>query len=279
MRLTRSKLGSGVIASLIALAAVAAGLPGTSAEAAMAHRPMVRQKVTLLCAKDAHMTTKSRVDIRNNNFLGEPECLTNWFGAPGFTITKSGVHTPWGAFPNTFTGCEISVCSPHSGMPIQVAEIQSLSTTWLYSLVSRWKGNAAYDVWFDPLPRTRGEDMGAELMIWLDSNKLSIPSGPTVNIDGALWRVSRGTMWRPNGRHWIYLRFWRLRETTSVTNLNLMPFLTFAEGYRASISPEWWLTGVEAGYELWSGGVGIRTRFFSVNLKSKPPEIYVKKHR
>jgi hypothetical protein len=264
------------VAALMAVAAAVGGLPGTASASATGAMKS-SQDVTVLCRKDDHLITRTGVDIRNNNFQGEPECLTNWNDNPGFMITRSGAHTPWAAFPNTFVGCEISVCSPDSGMPIQVKNIKALSTTWRFVPAKRWQGNAAYDIWFNPWYRTSGQDTGAEIMIWLDWNKLYFPPGPIVQIDGTRWLVSSWTMFRGKGKSWHYLRFWRLGKVTSVRGLNLMPFLTFAERYRYTLKPAWWLTGIEAGYELWSGGVGTHTQLFAVNLKSKLKPPVVKK--
>jgi hypothetical protein len=41
---------------------------------------------------------------------------------------------------------------------------RSLSTTWRFVLANRWKGNDAYDIWFDPTSRVTGQDTGAEIM-------------------------------------------------------------------------------------------------------------------
>jgi len=183
-------------------------------------------------------------------------------------ITKSGAHSPWAAFPNAFVGCEISVCSPGSGMPIQVRKIRSLSTSWRFVPAKTWQGNAAYDIWFNPTFRVHGQDTGAEIMLWLDTSKLGMPHGPIVTIDGTQWLFSYWVM-NHGGKRWNYLRFWRLGNATSVRDLDLMPFFAFAERYRRSLKPAWWLTGVEAGYELWSGGVGMHTQLYSVKLTSK----------
>lgn len=260
------------VAALVAVAAAVGGLPST-ASASPTGAMKSSTEVTVLCREDAHLITRTGIDIRNNNFQGEPECLTNWNDNPGFMITRSGAHTPWAAFPNAFVGCEISVCSPNSGMPIQVKNIKALSTTWRFVPAKRWQGNAAYDIWFNPWYRTSGQDTGAEIMIWLDTSQLYMPNGPILKIDGTKWVLSSWIMSRGKGKTWRYYRFWRLGKVTYVRNLNLMPFLTFAEHYLHGLRTAFWLTGVEAGYELWSGGVGMHTQLYAVNLKSKlkPP--------
>ena len=254
-----------------ALLAVTVSLAGT-AGAAVAGGPGPPQTpdshvITTLCGMDQHLITNTGVDIRNNNFSGEPECITNWYGNPGFMITKSGLHAPWAAFPNAFVGCEISVCSPHSGMPIQVKNIKSLTSTWRYSIGGRWQGNAAYDIWFNPTYRHSGLDTGTEIMIWLATSGLDFAAGPIVTIDGNRWLVSRWVM--HHSVTWYYVRFWHVGTVMYVRNLNLLPFLSYAEQVR-NLSTNWWLTSVETGYELWSGAVGMNTTLFAVNLEAKP---------
>jgi hypothetical protein len=263
------------VAAIIAIAAVVGGLAGSAAAMSAKTRPKPPY-VTVLCRKDQHMITKTGIDIRNNNFLGEPECLTNFNDDPGFVISKSGAHSPWAAFPNAFAGCEISVCSPRSRMPIRDSSIERLSTTWHFVPARRWKGNAAYDIWLNPTYRTSGEDTGAEIMLWLDSGQLAAPIGaPAVKIDGTRWWLSIWTV--HHGRvTWQYVRFWRQRPTRSVTNLNLLPFLASAQRHDHIIRSSWWLTGVEAGYELWSGGVGTDTQLFAVTLTPKPARPAIK---
>lgn len=253
-----------VIAARAARAARAEAAARRAAALKAAHR------VTWLCRRDQHMISRTGIDIRNNNFRREPECLANRGGAPGFVVAGSGANTKdkVAAFPNTFAGCETSVCSPRSGMPARVRDIRSLSSTWDFSPARRWKGDAAYDIWFDPGPRTRGQDTGAEIMIWADTRGLGRPSGHAVKIDGAQWRYSWHRAANSRGQSWNYLLFWKASPSDRISNLPLKPFVTYAE-WRHRILPRWYLTAVEAGFELWSGGTGARTEDYSVSLTSR----------
>lgn len=224
--------------------------------------------VTWLCGRDQHMISRTGIDIRNNNFRHEPECLANRGGAPGFVVAGSGAHTKDAAFPNTFAGCETSVCSPRSGMPARVRDIRSLTSTWHYAPAHRWKGDATYDIWFDPRPRTRGQDTGAEIMIWTDTRGLGRPAGHAVKIDGAQWRYSWHRAANKHGQSWNYLLFWKASPSDRIDSLPLKSFVTFAE-WRRLVLPRWYLTGVEAGFELWSGGTGARTEDYTVSLASR----------
>lgn len=269
MRMPKSgtKAAAAVAAALLMMGGLM-GLGGAAVASSGIHHPPA-DKTTVLCGLDQHLITSTGIDVRNNSNGRWRQCLTNFYGNPGFMITKSTVNQPWAAFPNTFAGCEISVCSPDSGMPVRVRQIRSLTSTWQFWVPRRWKGNAAYDIWFDPKPRTSGEDTGAEVMVWLDTNGLWRAPGPIVKIDGTYWVEARWTA-QAGTRRWHYIRFWRLHQKEAVRNLNLLPFFRYAERVH-NVAPAWWLTSVEAGYELWSGGLRIHTFQFAVHLKAKSP--------
>lgn len=271
MQAARRAMGTAAPPVAVNPDAVIAARTARAKKAAAARRAAAikaARHVTWLCRRDQHMISRTGIDIRNNNFRGEPECLANRGDAPGFVVAGSGAHTKDAAFPNTFAGCETSVCSPHSGMPARVRDIRSLSSTWHFTPARRWKGDAAYDIWFDPQPRTRGQDTGAEIMIWTDTRGLGKPAGHAVKIDGAQWRYSWHRAGNSHGQSWNYLLFWKVSPSDRISNLPLKPFVTFAE-WRHQVMPRWWLTGVEAGFELWSGGTGARTENYSVSLTSR----------
>ena len=259
------KVAAVCTALVVALGGIAA--VGGAAEAALdtANPAVSIHGKDTLCGKDEHEVTISRVDIRNNNFRGEPMCLTVYYHKANFQITSSGLHEAWAAYPNAFVGCEISVCSPHSGMPMQVSNIRQAYSSWRYHPGGPWQGNAAYDIWFNPTPMTTGQvNHGAEIMIWLNQSGIGRPYGTRVYIDGTWWAYTTWNTSQP-GRTWHYIRFWRLSPTLSVTNLNLKNFFAYAERVHR-LSSSWWLTSVESGYELWRGGVGMHTLSYSVLL-------------
>jgi hypothetical protein len=256
------------------LAVALAGTLSGGADAAVNPAVNIHAKTTI-CGKDQHIVTIERVDIRNNNFLGEPMCLTNFYYKADFQITSSGLHDPWAAYPNAYVGCEqFAPCTPESPMPIQVSNIRQAYSSWHYHPGGPWTGNAAYDIWFAPKKQTNAPvDHGAEVMIWLNQNNVGAPSGIPVFIDGTWWDF---TWWEANhdGRTWNYVRFWRTSPTLRVTNLNLKTFFAYAES-QGLLSSKWWLTAVESGYELWNGGVGMHTLWYSVLVTpwhaAKPP--------
>jgi hypothetical protein len=259
-----------VISATTAIAAMLGGMLtlGAAADAAGdATPPAVSIRgTTKLCNRDEHLVTITRVDVRNNNFRGEPMCLTVWYRKPNFQITYSGLHKPWAAYPNAFVGCEISVCTPHSAMPIQVSNIRQAYSSWHYHPGGPWKGNASYDIWFNPTPMRLGQvNHGAEIMIWLDQSAIGKPFGTPVSIDGTRWGFTHWVV-KQRASTWNYIRFWRMNPTHNVTNLNLKSFFGYAEA-RHLLSSKWWLRSVESGYELWSGGVGMHTLWYSVVVR------------
>jgi cellulose 1,4-beta-cellobiosidase len=57
---------------------------------------------------------------------------------------------------------------------------------------------------------------------------------------------------------------------TSVSGLDLAPLVQDAMS-RGYIQPSWWLIDIEAGFELWQGGAGLKTNSFSVSLNGSTP--------
>jgi cellulose 1,4-beta-cellobiosidase len=255
-----------LLAGSLTAVVVLAGAVGVGAASASISPAVSIHGTNRICANDAHIDTVERVDIRNNDDSGDKLCLTVYYHKPNFQITTSDVNTNWGAYPNAFVGCEISVCSPHSGLPMQVSNVKSASSSWDYHPGSgTYVGNAAYDIWFDPKPITSGQvDHGAEIMIWLDSKGVGSPSGIPVFIDGTWWEYTNWTA-DHGGRTWNYVRFWRASPTLKVTNLNLKNFFAYTQ-QRHLLSSTWYLTAIESGYEICRGGYGIHTLWFSASV-------------
>jgi hypothetical protein len=263
-----------LLARSLSAVVVVTGAVGVCAAAASVTPAVSIHGTNKICGNDAHIDTVERVDIRNNDDSGDTLCLTVWYHKPNFQITTSDVHTNWGAFPNAFIGCEVSVCSPESHLPMQVSNVKSATSTWDYHPGSgKFAGNAAYDIWFDPVPITSGQvNHGAEIMIWLDTQGIGSPDGTPVYIDGTWWYY---ITWRAahGGRTWNYVRFWRARPILKVA-LDLKAFFQYTEE-RHLLSSTWYLTAIETGYEICRGGYGIHTLWFSANVTpwnaSKPP--------
>jgi len=203
--------------------------------------------------------------LKNDNYGGKRECLSNQGGRTNFMVVRSGARAgniePV-AYPDIFLGCSWGVCSPHSGLPKRADRLHSLVTSWYTLQQANGQWSAGYDIWFSRTRRVHGQADGAELMIWLNSKGFPPNRWPVVEIDHLRWHLAHWTTSR-NGRRWNYIQFRRVTPTTHVSNLNVIPFLRAAERY-GFVRPHWWLTSVEAGFEIWRGGVGLGTTSFSV---------------
>jgi hypothetical protein len=60
-------------------------------------------------------------------------------------------------------------CTSDSGLPIQVSQLGSATSSVVVSLPGSGAYDAAYDIWFNSTPTTSGQPDGTELMIWLNS--------------------------------------------------------------------------------------------------------------
>ena len=251
--------------SAVAVAIAVAGLaaPGTGQH---------RSAATMLCGAYQHIVIDGARGtpyvVRNDNYGGRPECLRNSSGGPNFTIVTSGARRAGPepvAFPNIFRGCSWGVCSPDGALPLPVSRLGALVTSWSTRQTRRGVWDAAYDIWFARHRSVSGQDAGAEVMIWLNSHGLRTGRGRVVRIDHRRWHLVH---WRTGlgGRHWNYLRFALVGGGTSIRRLSIGPFIALARRYRL-IRPGWWLTSVEAGFEIWRGGAGLRTTGFSVRLR------------
>lgn len=249
---------------------VAVAVAGASASAVQAHHPGPGQR--LLCRPFQHVTTVGvagvRYVIRNDNFGRERECLRVGVGRPGFVVVRSGRRPGRAepiAYPDIFLGCSWGVCSPRSGLPRRANRVRSLVTSWSTRLRAGGEWSAGYDLWFNRTRRTSGQNTGAELMIWLNSRGFGPNQWPVVVVDHQRWHLAHWLTGHA-GKTWSYVQYRRVRSGHSVTNLDVNAFVHSAE--RAGlIRPTWWLTSVEAGFEIWRGGVGLRTIAFAVRLR------------
>jgi Glycosyl hydrolase family 12 len=246
-----------------AMAMAAAMLTGVPARAARAAGPPSK----LLCRRYQHATVRTswgaRFVVKDDNFGRQRLCLAVSGGWPNFAVTRSSVHSRTAgpqAYPFILRGCSWGTCSAHSGLPRQVRRLWRPEATWYTSQHARGRWDAAFDVWFGRRPLATGQARGAEIMIWLSARGLGRPArAPVVRLAGARWYFRH---WRAcHGDCWNYLQFRRVRPTSGVKNLRLMPFIARARA-RHLIRPGWWMENIEAGFELWRGGRGLATRWF-----------------
>jgi hypothetical protein len=247
-------------------AAVVAAVMSTGA--AQAKAPEVH--TIKLCKSYQHMVVqrgRERYVVRNDNFGHFSECLTNRNSSPNFAVVSSGARggliEPV-AYPNIFVGCSWGICTPHTRMPVRNSKIKSLVTTWHIKAKAKGTWGAGYDIWFDRRPVTSGQSSAAELMIWLNSRGFGANTWPVVTVDHQKWHLEHWVT-HGHGKRWNYIQFRRVHSTAKVTRLNVKGFIAAAER-RGLIERSWWLTSVEAGFEIWRGGTGLSTTQFVVHL-------------
>lgn len=165
-------------------------------------------------------------------------------------------------YPSIYRGCHWGSCTSSNPFPIEENNIASATTSVSITQPSGYNNDAAYDIWFNQTSTTSGQPNGTEVMIWLNHQGSIQPFGSqtaTETIDGTTWEV-----WTGRQSSWNIVSYVRSNPTTSVSNLNLLPFFSDAVS-RGSLEPTWWLIDVEYGFEVWTGGQGLATSNFSVS--------------
>ncbi len=235
-----------------------------------AHAKGIDSRDSLLCKSYQHITVSNKgvqYVVRNDNYGHLRECLSNNGGAPNFAVVASGARVEQDepvAYPNIFVGCNWGICTSHSHLPLRVDRIKSLVTTWHTKTKSKGTWSAGYDIWFDRKRSKSGQSGGAELMIWLNAHNFDAGSWPIVKVEGVRWYLEHWVT-SGHGKHWNYIQFRRVHGTSKVNNLGVRPFIAVARKHDL-IARQWWLTSVMAGFEIWRGGVGLRTTNFMVHF-------------
>lgn len=221
---------------------------------------------TALCDKFGSMPVSGGKYIVQNNEWGDtiPQCLD--VTDNGFTVT-SGYHNvpsdgPPAAYPSIYAGCHNGNCSSGNGLPQKVSSFTNPTSSVDFKTADgQW--NAAYDLWFDTNPNPSGKNNGAELMIWANHSGPPQPAGSkvaTAYIEGATWDVWKDRF-TENGISWNVVSYVR-QQTTNAITVNIKDFTndSIARGY---MSPEWYMTSVQFGFEPWVGGPGLGVNSFT----------------
>jgi hypothetical protein len=199
--------------------------------------------------------------VQNNEWnASSPQC-TAVTGA-GFLVTRADFALPPdgppATYPAIFKGCHWGNCTSGSGLPVQVATLPPVTSTWSVTVPGAAAFDVAYDLWFNKAPATGGQPNGAELMIWLNHGGGVRPAGAqvaTISLGGATWDVWTGPM-----ESWKYIAYVR-EEPTDSAKLDLRAFIqdSVARGY---VDRSFYLIAIEAGFEVWKGGQGFATNSF-----------------
>jgi glycosyl hydrolase family 12 len=216
-----------------------------------------------VAAVDAH---GAGVVVRNDNYGGRRECLANVNRRANFAVVLSAARRAGyeaGAFPNIFYGCSWGICSRGTTLPRRLSRLRHPVTSWYTAGRPPGRWDAAYDIWFARHRHTSGQDRGAEIMLWLRTGGLGRPAATHgLLIDDQRWQLEHWTTTnRASGRRWPLIIFRMIHPRGYVKRLALMPFFHTAEAL-GLLHRSWWLTAIEAGFEVWRGGTGLRTTLF-----------------
>jgi hypothetical protein len=253
-----------LIRAMVIVSALAGGMT-----AAVAPQPA---HAAVTCEKFATLTIQGgRYNVQNNVWGADTtQCIDST--SSGFTITQSNHNKPTNgapaAYPSVYFGCHYGNCTSGSGLPVQAntSAFASLRSSVSMSYPGSGTWNASYDLWFDPTPRTNGQNTGAEIMIWLNRQGSIQPIGSrvaSVNLAGGTWDVWFGNT------GWNVVSYVRTSATNSLDySLNEIYSDAVNRGYAQRA---WYLTSVQAGFEPWIGGAGLAVNSFSVTTGGTPP--------
>jgi len=241
----------GVVVSLLAGVVVPAGAAPVAAKE-MCHR-YARASVG-----DGYLVRNDIISTR------DIECLI--ISADGFTIARSTARARANdtmAFPNVFSGCEWGSCARKAGLPRRLSRSDPV-TSWRVRRPPPGLWDIGYDIWFSRHYQTTGQDLGAEIMIWIGTSGFRAPTVRPVRIGRIRFWFHHHIACNLLGC-WNYLLFRRVVQTDSVRNLRLTPFFRFAIAHRL-LRRGWYLQSVEAGIEIWRGGTGFAVRSFGLRV-------------
>jgi cellulase/cellobiase CelA1 len=219
---------------------------------------------TQICEQYGTTVIQNRYVVQNNRWGTSAQQCVNVTGT-GFSITRQDGSTPTNgaptAYPSVFYGCHYTNCSPGTTLPMQVSQISSATSSIDYTYVSGATYNASYDIWLDPTPKRDGVNQ-MEIMIWLNRQGPIQPIGSrvgTTTLVGRTWEVWQGSNGANNVISYV------APSAISSLSFSVLDFVADVRN-RGAITNSWYLTSIQAGFEPWSGGVGLAVNSFSASV-------------
>lgn len=150
-----------------------------------------------------------------------------------------------------------------TGLPLRVGDHKKATARWNFTLgANPGTMNVAYDLWLHAKNTADWQDQPTdEVMVWLNRQGGAGPLGTrygSVSLDGTMWDVYQGDI------GWKVYSFVRRTNTTSAT-LNLDDF-TQALVRRKLLSDDKYVSGIEAGSEVFHGSGRLDTTAYSVDI-------------
>jgi len=256
-------VAAGLVSCLVLTATCRIGTPPASASSS-----------TQMCRPYQYLPVTNRLGerfiIRNDNYGGLRECVINSGARANFAVRQSSALSRTRepvAFPYIFLGCSWGLCTAGSGLPARVRALRDPRTSWDISARAAGVWDATYDIWFNRKPITTGQATGAELMIWLNAHGSPRPGRHTAIVweDHARWYL-RSWITQDSGIKWRLIQFRRVRPTSRAVRLDLSGFIHRMER-RHWVRPRYWMLNIDAGFEIWRGGTGLATDWFTARAR------------
>ncbi|MFJ8646852.1 cellulose binding domain-containing protein [Streptomyces sp. NPDC093546] len=263
LRRRARSLGTAATAAFVTLVTLAS-LVSLTAVVTAAATPA--QADTLICEQFGSTVIQGRYVVQNNRWgTSEAQCVNAT--TTGFELTRADGSVPTNgapkSYPSVFNGCHYTNCSPGTNLPMQVSAIGSAPTSISYGYVSGAVYNASYDIWLDPTPRTDGVNR-TEIMIWFNRVGPINPVGSrvgTATVAGRGWEVWTGN----NGANDVIS--FVAPSAIGSWGFDVMDFVDQAVA-RGLAQPSWYVTSVQAGFEPWQNGAGLRVNSFSSSVNA-----------
>jgi Glycosyl hydrolase family 12 len=258
---------------LLVLVAIAC-LAGLAAPASPASAAGPAARLITICGQRAYRAVTSarggHYVVKNDNYGGRPECLRNAGARPNFTVTRSRANS-FGpevmAYPFVLYGCSWGLCSHGSALPARVRTVRRATASWSIKARARGRWNAAFDIWFGRRRSAiKGQAAGAELMIWLNAHDYPAIRSRVIRADHRRWYLLHWVT-SHGGKHWNYIQVRAAAPTSRVRGLSLLPIIRRVEKL-GLVKRRWWLLNIESGFEIWHGGRGLETKWFSAAVRA-----------
>jgi hypothetical protein len=257
--------GRRILAPVCAAVMTLAVMTALSLTAAAAHA------ATTLCNSQTASVAGGAYIVENNEWNSSAsECIST-DGNADFTVANSSITLSGGApggYPAIYKGCHWGDCTSNSGLPIQVGSLApgKVTTSWTTTQPGGGAYDVAYDIWYNQSPTTSGQPNAEEMMIWLNHTGGVEPAGSVVASNVSLGGRTYD-IWEDQMSSWKDVSYVMTSGATSVSNLDIGALAadSVSRGYMTDSD---YLIDLEAGFELWQGGVGLATDSYSVNVNA-----------
>jgi hypothetical protein len=150
--------------------------------------------------------------------------------------------------------------STTDGMPVALSSLNKLDVTYSISTQAQGAYNTAFEIWLTDSDNPEPNDITAEVMVWLDSRKIT-PAGDYKGIIEI--ENSKYGLWIGRMEHWKYIVF-KAEKSSMSGSLNLKSFLHEATRL-GEIGIDTRISSIELGNEVVHGTGRTVVNAFTVN--------------